>query len=195
MTRLVNDGLLVPHSVGRRSFYGVATDSMPLFRQADARIYGSRRRAWDQSWTIVVIDGTESTAARRATLRQRLTWAGLGSSPQRDGVAGRSSAGGRRRHRPGRRIRPRARRGSGVGAGTIDEEELARRCAPLDEVADQLRRVRRGVVASIAATIGSLLQRTHSSSGAGRCLSAVSCSLTRARRAIVTERVKIRCTW
>ena len=139
LTRLVNDGLLVPQSIGRRSFYGVATDSMPLFRQADARIYGSRRRAWDQSWTIVVIDGTESTAARRATLRQRLTWAGLGIvAPNVMASPVVSSA-------EAAEIIDQVGGFDHVlvttsqvfdGAGTIDEEELARRCAPLDEVAN-----------------------------------------------------------
>jgi phenylacetic acid degradation operon negative regulatory protein len=138
LTRLVNDGLLATVAVGRRSFYGVAPDSVALFRQADARIYGSRRRDWDRSWTIVVVDGTESTAARRAALRQRLTWAGLGVvapnvmaspvvSPQ-DAADAVQQVGGFENV-----LVSRARLFDGVG--TIDEEELARRCAPLDEVA------------------------------------------------------------
>ncbi len=138
LTRLVNDGLLATRAVGRRSFYGVAPASTPLFRQADARIYGSRRAAWDGSWTIVVIDGGEATSAERARLRQRMTWAGLGAvapnvmaSPV---VTAEETAlvidqvGGFRNVLVTR---------SQVvdGASTIDEEELARRCAPLDEVA------------------------------------------------------------
>ena len=54
LTRLMNDGLLTSRSVGRRSFYSVAPESVPLFRQADGRIYGTRRPAWDGWWTVVV---------------------------------------------------------------------------------------------------------------------------------------------
>lgn len=138
LTRLVNDGLLSTRAVGRRSFYGVATRSVPLFRQADARIYGSRRATWDRSWTIVVIDGTEATPSERARLRQRLTWAGLGgvapnvmASPvvtAEEAALVVEQAGGFRNV-----LVSRSRLVE--GAGTIDEEELARRCAPLDEVA------------------------------------------------------------
>ncbi len=138
LTRLVNDGLLASRTIGRRSFYGVAGASAPLFRQADARIYGSRRRAWDGSWTIVVVDGTESTAANRATLRQRLTWAGLGvvapnvmASPVVSPVEAATVV-----EEVGGFAHVLVTRSELFdGAGTIDEEELARRCAPLDEVA------------------------------------------------------------
>ncbi len=139
LTRLVNDGMLTTRAVGRRSFYGVAPASMPLFRRADARIYGSRRPDWDRSWTIVVIDGTEATTAKRARLRQRLTWAGLGvvapnvmASPvvtAEEVALVVDQTGGFRNVLVSR---------SQVveGASTIDEEELARRCAPLDQVAE-----------------------------------------------------------
>ncbi len=138
LTRLVNDGILTTRSVGRRSFYGVDHKSMPLFRRADGRIYGSRQAEWDRTWTIVVIDGTEATAAKRARLRQRLTWAGLGvvapnvmASPVVtveeaalvvDQTGGFSNVLVSRSH-------------VYDGASTIDEEELARRCAPVDELA------------------------------------------------------------
>ena len=142
LTRLVNDGLLDTASVGRRSFYGVSGSAAGLFRQADARIYGSRKRAWDGAWTIVVVDGAEATAAERAQLRQRLTWAGLGvvapnvmASPvvtPEETAAIIDQMGGFRHVLVSR---------SEVfdGVSTIDEEELARRCAPLDEVAADYR--------------------------------------------------------
>ncbi len=138
LTRLVNDGLLTIRSVGRRSFYSVDPASMPLFRRADARIYGSRRGEWDRTWTIVVIDGSEASAAKRLRLRQRLTWAGLGvvvpnvmASPVVtveeaalvvDQTGGFSNVLVSRSH-------------VYDGASTIDEEELARRCSPVDELA------------------------------------------------------------
>lgn len=81
LTRLVNEGLLAAGD-GRRGFYGVAFGARDLFRRADDRIYGADGEAgdgWDGSWTIVVIDGSESTAHRRSQLRQELAWAGLGS--------------------------------------------------------------------------------------------------------------------
>ena len=86
----------------------------------------------------MVIDGAEATAAERARLRQRLTWAGLGvvapnvmASPvvtAEEAALVVDQSGGFRNVLVSR---------SQVvdGASTIDEEELARRCAPLDEVA------------------------------------------------------------
>jgi len=138
LTRLVNDGLLATRAVGRRSFYGVASASVPLFRQADARIYGSRRATWDRSWTIVVIDGSEATASERARLRQRLTWAGLGSvapNVMASPVVTAEEAAFVIEQAGGFRNVLVSRSRLVEGASTIDEEELARRCAPLDEVA------------------------------------------------------------
>jgi phenylacetic acid degradation operon negative regulatory protein len=138
LTRLVNDGLLVATSVGRRSFYGVADRSIDLFRQADARIYGSRRTTWDGAWTLVVVDGAEATTAGRARLRQRLTWAGFGvvapnvmASPM---VSAEEAARVVAQEGEFRNVLV-TRATVFDGVGTIDEEELARRCAPLDLVA------------------------------------------------------------
>jgi phenylacetic acid degradation operon negative regulatory protein len=138
LTRLVNDGLLVATSVGRRSFYGVAEGSIGLFRQADARIYGSRRTNWDGAWTLVVIDGAEATAAGRARLRQRLTWAGFGvvapnvmASPV---VTAEEAAQVVEQEGEFRNVLV-TRATVFDGEGTIDQEDLARRCAPLDLVA------------------------------------------------------------
>jgi phenylacetic acid degradation operon negative regulatory protein len=142
LTRLVNDGLLDARPVGRRSFYGVAPSAVDLFRQADARIYGSRQRPWDGKWTIVVVDGAEATAAARARLRQRLTWAGLGvvapnvmASPV---VSPEEAAAVVDQMGEFHNVLV-TRSEVFDGQGTIDEEELARRCAPLDEVAADYR--------------------------------------------------------
>lgn len=78
LTRLVNDDLLAARSEGRRSYYRVATAARDLFRAADDRIYDGGAEAWDGSWSLVVIDGGDSTAGRRARLRQELAWAGFG---------------------------------------------------------------------------------------------------------------------
>lgn len=79
LTRLTNRGLLAPTSVGRRSFYGVAPSAVERFVRADRRIYGPRHPEWDGRWTIVVIDGGEATAERRAAFRQTLAESGFGS--------------------------------------------------------------------------------------------------------------------
>lgn len=138
LTRLVNDGLLTTVSVGRRSFYRVAPGARALFRQADHRIYLGTAGEWDGSWTIVVIDGAESTSRRRAVLRQELAWAGLGvvapnvmASPIVDAeVAARvvSHVGGFANVLVSR---------SNVieGDGTLGADELAHRVAALDEIA------------------------------------------------------------
>lgn len=79
LSRIVRDGLLVPRSCGRRSFYRVHPEARELFRTADRRIYRGSTTSWDGSWTLVVLDGNEATPAKRARLRQELAWAGLGT--------------------------------------------------------------------------------------------------------------------
>lgn len=79
LTRLSNRGLLAPTAVGRRSFYGIAPIAVERFVRADRRIYGPRHPKWDGRWTLVVIDGSEATADRRAAFRQTLAESGFGS--------------------------------------------------------------------------------------------------------------------
>jgi phenylacetic acid degradation operon negative regulatory protein len=79
LSRIVGDGLLTARSRGRRSFYRVHPDALDLFRTADRRIYRPSQAPWDGAWTLVVLDGTEASPARRARLRQELAWAGLGT--------------------------------------------------------------------------------------------------------------------
>ena len=157
LSRLVNDGLLEARNDGRRSFYRVAPASIELFAQADRRIYSGRPLDWDGSWTIVVIDGTESTAGRRARLRQELAWAGLGvvapnvmASPVVDAEV----AAGVVSRVVGFSNVLVSRSAVVEGAGTLDGEQLARRCAPLDQIGtdyqqfvDRFERFDAGVVA------------------------------------------------
>lgn len=137
LTRLVNDGLLATRASGRRSFYRVAPEAVELFRTADERIYRGASPTWDGAWTIVVVDPADGTSKQRSRLRQELGWAGLGvvapnvmASPvvgvetvaeviaRVDGIehalVSRSSVVG--------------------GRGLLGADELARRCAPLDEI-------------------------------------------------------------
>lgn len=79
LSRIAADGLLTSRSTGRRSHYRVDPEALELFRTADRRIYHRPSPTWDGSWTVVVLDGNEATAARRARLRQELAWTGLGT--------------------------------------------------------------------------------------------------------------------
>jgi phenylacetic acid degradation operon negative regulatory protein len=80
LSRIAADGLVTSRSEGRRSYYRIADGARDLFDTADRRIYvGAAEEPWDGSWTIVVVDANEATSAKRAELRQQLTWAGLGT--------------------------------------------------------------------------------------------------------------------
>jgi phenylacetic acid degradation operon negative regulatory protein len=143
LTRLVNDGLLTTTAEGRRSFYRVAEPALDLFRQADQRIYRGTCDDWDGSWTIVVIDGTEGTARRRAQLRQELAWAGLGSvapnvmaSPIVDADAAARLVG----HVGGFANVLVSRSSVVEGDGTLGADELAHRVAALEEIGGRYAR-------------------------------------------------------
>ena len=143
LTRLVNDGLLTTSTEGRRSFYRVAPQSLDLFRQADHRIYHGSADEWDGSWTIVVIDGSEATARRRAQLRQELAWAGLGSvapnvmaSPIVTAEAAAAVVG----HVGGFANVLVSRSSVVEGEGTLGADELAHRVAALEEIAGRYAR-------------------------------------------------------
>lgn len=77
--RLVGEGLLVTRRHGRRSFYSVAPSARNDFREAERRIYHSRRGdPWDGRWTVVV-ETNGVAAPARAAMRQHLAWLGFGS--------------------------------------------------------------------------------------------------------------------
>jgi phenylacetic acid degradation operon negative regulatory protein len=159
LSRLVRDGLLAVDPVARRSFYRVADSALSLFERADARIYRSVSPAWDGSWTLVVVDGAESTAARRARLRQELAWAGLGAvapnvmaSPVVEAATAAAVV-----DRVGGFSNVLVSRSRVVeGAATLGAEELARRCAPLDDTDERYREhiARFEPYVAIAATLG-----------------------------------------
>ncbi len=142
LTRLVNDDLLAVRTTGRRSSYRVAPGALALFRHADERIYRGSAADWDGSWTIVVIDGTEATAARRARLRQELSWSGLGvvapnvmASP----VVDPDDAAAVVAHVGGFENVLVSRSRVIQTENTLGAEELARRCAALDEIGERYR--------------------------------------------------------
>ena len=77
--RLVGEGLLITRRHGRRSFYSVAPPARNDFREAERRIYHSRRGdPWDGRWTVVV-ETNGIAAPARAAIRQHLAWLGFGS--------------------------------------------------------------------------------------------------------------------
>lgn len=137
LTRLVNDDLLAVRASGRRSFYRVAPTALDLFAAADARIYRGRPEPWDGHWTVVVLDGAESTPDRRAALRNELAAAGLGvvapnvlASPI---VSAPSAADTVRRVGGFEQVL--VMRSTVVpGEGLADPVGLARRCVDLDEL-------------------------------------------------------------
>jgi phenylacetic acid degradation operon negative regulatory protein len=140
LTRLVNEGLLAVTAEANRSYYGVAADALELFRQADRRIYRGEHGDWDGSWTIVVIDGTEATARRRAQLRQELAWAGLGvvapnvmASP----IVAVDVAAAVVAHVGGFSNVLVSRSTVVEASGTLGADELAHRVAALDELAER----------------------------------------------------------
>lgn len=137
LTRLVNDELLAVRQEGRRSNYRVAPQAIDLFAAADERIYRGRPESWDGRWTVVVLDGAESTAARRAFLRNELVGAGLGVvapnvlvSPVVPPAVVAAAV-----RRVGGFEQVLVLRSSVVpGDGLADPVALARRCVPLDDL-------------------------------------------------------------
>lgn len=137
LSRLVRDDLLTSRADGRRSFYRVAPASIDLVASAAERIYRGRPRPWDGTWTLVVLDGGESTAEHRAELRNELAGLGLGivapnvmGSPivPIDAVTEVVDRVGGFEH-------VLVTRSTVVpGAGMVDQVELAARCTDLDHL-------------------------------------------------------------
>lgn len=137
LTRLVNDDLLAVRASGRRSAYRIAPTAIDLFATADDRIYRGRPDPWDGYWTLVVLDGAESTPDRRAALRQDLTAIGLGviapnvlASP----VVAASAAADVVGRAAGFEQVLVTRSAVVPGDGLADPVALARRCVDLDDL-------------------------------------------------------------
>ena len=140
LTRLVRDGILRNEKVGRRSIYSIDPVSRSLFEQADNRIYRHRELDWDGRWTLAVVDAASSTAAGRSALRRELAWLGMGTvtpnvlaSPSLDPKTVTSML-----ERIGDGHHVLVTRGAAAGGvSTMSDEEIARRCAPIDELSDR----------------------------------------------------------
>jgi phenylacetic acid degradation operon negative regulatory protein len=75
--RLVHEGWLKATPVGRRSLYRLTRDGARRFEQAYRRIYAPPLEGWDDTWEIVIADG--STPAQRRALKLELGWEGFGA--------------------------------------------------------------------------------------------------------------------
>ena len=137
LTRLAGDRLVIAERVGNRSYYGVHPDAENLYERAEERIYRPPHSEWDGRWTLVVVDPTVGDARRRARLRRELELSGLGTVAPNVMASPVSSAAS---------VRAVAAhvdlvdavvitRAEAVGeAGYVTDAELARRCAPLDDL-------------------------------------------------------------
>jgi phenylacetic acid degradation operon negative regulatory protein len=75
--RLAREGWLKATPVGRESLYRLTRDGARRFEQAYRRIYAPPVEGWDDTWEMVIANG--STAARRRALKLELGWEGFGT--------------------------------------------------------------------------------------------------------------------
>lgn len=140
LSRLVRDGLLRNEKVGRRSIYSIDPAARSLFERAEERIYHHREPEWDGRWTFAVVDANASSAAERTALRRELSWLGMGTiapnvlaSPSVDPSRITSLLEGIGGGHP-----VLVTRGAAVdGTSTMSDDEIARRCAPTDELSQR----------------------------------------------------------
>ena len=74
--RLAREGWLKATPVGRRSLYRLTRDGARRFEHAYRRVYAAPVEGWDDTWEVVVANG--STAAQRRLLKEELGWEGFG---------------------------------------------------------------------------------------------------------------------
>ena len=75
--RLAREGWLAAKPVGRESVYRLTREGVRRFEQAYRRIYAPPVERWDESWEVVIADGT--TASERLKLQRELGWEGFGT--------------------------------------------------------------------------------------------------------------------
>jgi phenylacetic acid degradation operon negative regulatory protein len=75
--RLTQEGWLDAITVGRMSRYTLTREGRRRFDDAHCRIYSRPDDTWDGSWEWALAESVP--AARRATLREELVWAGFGT--------------------------------------------------------------------------------------------------------------------
>lgn len=140
LARLVSDDILRNERVGRQSIYSIDPTSRSLFESADARIYRHAEPEWDGRWTLAIVDPTASTASGRNELRRELGWLGMGSVapnvlaspslPPEHLTSALARIGGTHQVLV-------TRGAAAEGALTMADDEIARRCAPTQELSDR----------------------------------------------------------
>jgi len=75
--RLAREGWLKATPVGRESLYRLTRDGARRFEQAYQRIYAPPAEGWDDTWELVIAEG--STPAHRRALMLELGWEGFGT--------------------------------------------------------------------------------------------------------------------
>jgi phenylacetic acid degradation operon negative regulatory protein len=75
-SRLVHDGWLQAHRVGKLSEYHLSAVGRERFAEATRRIYSAPTADWSGRWTLVALP--EMRGVKRKRLRDELTWLGFG---------------------------------------------------------------------------------------------------------------------
>lgn len=78
MTRLRKEGWFTTERNGREVAYLLSDRGWELLDEGRARIFGRRDRAWDRSWSMVIIRFTEAQRGARDEARKKLAWLGFG---------------------------------------------------------------------------------------------------------------------
>lgn len=75
--RLVQDGWLQSHQIGRRSYYSLTKVGRERFEQATQRIYGAPLATWDGQWCLLLLSGLPT--ASKDIVRKECAWLGFGA--------------------------------------------------------------------------------------------------------------------
>lgn len=78
LLRLTRENLVIAERRGRKSFYRVHPDAIPVFEDANRRIYGrdESAEAWDGEWTIGILDSGVDRQLRQRAVTE-LSWIGV----------------------------------------------------------------------------------------------------------------------
>jgi len=75
--RLVQDGWLESHKIGRRSFYRFSQQGLREYLRVAGRIYARKLPAWDGTWTLVLPVNVPEQS--RDAFRKAMNWQGFGT--------------------------------------------------------------------------------------------------------------------
>ncbi|RZV47437.1 MAG: hypothetical protein EX269_04860 [Acidimicrobiales bacterium] len=72
--RLGQEGLVQSEKQGRQSFYRVADEALPIFADANERIYRHEDPPWDGEWTVAMVANEDNGVV---SLRDEFHWMGM----------------------------------------------------------------------------------------------------------------------